>query len=99
MGLGYTLENPYIDGAASILIGCVLGSVAAFLVYESKKLLVGEGAERETVEGICEIISQDKVIEAFNSPFTMYLAPKEILLALEVDLKSFLSADEVEGGD
>ena len=96
VGLGYVLENPIIDGVATILIGVVLGTVAVFLVYESKKLLVGEGADQEVLDGLKEILAADESIERFNPPFTMHLAPKEILLTLEVDFRDDLSADGVE---
>ena len=96
VGLGHVLENPIIDGVATILIGVVLGTVAVFLVYESKKLLVGEGADQETIDGLKEILETDDSIERFNPPFTMHLAPKEVLLTLEVDFESSFSADEAE---
>ena len=97
VGLGYVLENPIIDGVATILIGVVLGTVAVFLVYESKRLLIGGGADQETIDGLKEILGSEDTIERFNPPFTMHLAPKEVLLTLEVDFKSNLSSDEVEG--
>jgi divalent metal cation (Fe/Co/Zn/Cd) transporter len=48
--LGHQFENPYFDGAASIVIGLILGTVAFLIGYESKGLLVGEGADPETYE-------------------------------------------------
>src|SRR6185295_6960588 len=41
--LGHQLNNPYLDGVASIVIGVILGGVAVFLAYESHSLLIGEG--------------------------------------------------------
>src|SRR5258706_5678288 len=43
--LGHQFNNPYIDGSASLIIGAILASVALLLAYESKGLLVGEGAD------------------------------------------------------
>ena len=45
--LGHQLNNPYLDGVASIVIGVILAVVAGFLAYESKGLLIGEGVESE----------------------------------------------------
>src|SRR5439155_18907878 len=36
--LGHQLNNPYLDGVASIVIGAILAVVAGFLAYESKGL-------------------------------------------------------------
>src|ERR1044072_6996557 len=44
--IGHQLNNPYLDGVASIMIGLVLGLISFFLAYESKGLLIGEGVER-----------------------------------------------------
>ena len=43
--LAHQLENPYIDGTASIVIGSILCVVAVWLAWESKGLLVGESAD------------------------------------------------------
>ncbi len=42
--LSVQLENPYLDGVASLLIGAVLLGVATFLARETKNLLLGESA-------------------------------------------------------
>lgn len=43
--LTHYFNNPYLDGAASIMIGVILATVAVLLVYESKGLLIGESAD------------------------------------------------------
>jgi len=50
--LSHRLDLPWEDGATSIVIGLILGSTAGFLAYESKGLLVGEGADPKTLEAI-----------------------------------------------
>lgn len=45
-------DSPYPDGIASVLIGLTLGAVAVLLTSESKKLLVGESADVESVNSI-----------------------------------------------
>jgi cation diffusion facilitator family transporter len=94
--LSHRLDNPHIDGIASILIGVLLGAVAVFLVYESKKLLVGEGADPDMLQSIRDILAQDDNVEHFNPPFTMQLSPKDVLLNLEVDFIDRLSVNETE---
>ena len=43
--------NPFYDGAASVVIGIILGITAFVLAYESKGLLIGEAADPELVRG------------------------------------------------
>ena len=65
--LGHLLENPYLDGAASIVIGLVLATVAVFLAYESRGLLVGESAEPAVVAGISGLVLADADVLAGRS--------------------------------
>ena len=94
--LGHRFETPVFDGGASIVIGVILTTVAVFLAYESKGLLIGESADMDVVRGVREIGRKDEAVEEVAPPMTMYLAPKEVLLTLEVDFKNELSAEEVE---
>ncbi|MDQ3388106.1 MAG: cation diffusion facilitator family transporter [Gemmatimonadota bacterium] len=92
---GQLTGNPYLDGIASIMIGVILMGVAVFLAYESKSLLVGEGADPRTVTRIHEIASADPGVAAVVSAQTMHFGPWEVLLAADVRFRSELSAAEV----
>lgn len=94
--LGHRYDNPAFDGAASVIIGFILAGVAFFLAYESKSLLIGESADVNVVRGVREIGERDEGVLAVNRPLTMYLAPREVLLTLEVDFRDDLTAPEVE---
>lgn len=82
--LGHTLKNPYLDGTASILIGCVLTVVALFLAFESKQLLIGESAESQVVQKIKEITNSDPAVKDTNKILTMHIGPDEVLLNMEI---------------
>ena len=41
--------DPLFDGAASVVIGIILGVTAFLLAYELKALLIGEAADPELV--------------------------------------------------
>lgn len=94
--LAHYFNNPYLDGAASILIGVILASVAVFLAYESKGLLIGEGADPETLENIRKLAEAAAGVKKVMNPLTMYFGPRTILLTVDIEFDKKLSAMEVE---
>lgn len=94
--LGHYLENPYFDGAASIVIGLILGGTAAWLAYETKGLLIGESAGTEKIIGIRGIISSFNEVENINEILTMHMGPEFILVNISLDFKSSISSDDIE---
>ena len=82
--LGHLLENPYIDGAASIVIGLILMAVAWGLARESKGLLIGEGAEPELLDRLRTSVESDPDVDAVGSIRTMYIGPNDLLVNLDV---------------
>jgi cation diffusion facilitator family transporter len=89
---GHQLNNPYLDGLASIIIGLVLALMSFFLAYESKGLLIGEGVERETLQRIRALVEADLGVEHVSRLLTMYFGPHEVMLTLEVKFRDELSA-------
>jgi cation diffusion facilitator family transporter len=92
--LSHWLQNPYLDGAASIVIGVILAAVALTLVYETRGLLIGESTSPDVVADIARIAAADPTVSTARTPLTMHLAPFEILLNLEVIYKQNTSAEE-----
>ena len=93
--LGHRLNKPYLDGAASITIGLVLGAMSLFLAYESKGLLIGEGVDAETLRRLRAIVLTDPAVEHVNRLLTMYFGPREVMLALEVKFRDELTGKEI----
>jgi cation diffusion facilitator family transporter len=93
--IGHQLNSHYPDAIASIIIGFILAAIAVFLAYESKSLLVGETAERKTVEGIRTLVLEHESVEQLRRPLTMHFGPHEILLSLDVQFKSKLRTSEI----
>jgi len=91
---GEQLGNPYLDGAASIVIGFILATVAVFLARESKGLLVGEAVDPIVRASVCEILSGDPAVRRVVRLLTMHLAPEEVLLTLELEFVRGQSAAE-----
>ncbi|WP_310394462.1 cation diffusion facilitator family transporter [Hymenobacter sp.] len=93
---GHLLEKPALDGIASIGIGLLLVSVAIFLIYKTKGLLVGEGVDDKTLADLDRIVRAQPGVERAGAPLTSYLGPKDIVLALDVEFASALTAEEIE---
>ena len=93
--LGRQLGLPYLDGAASVVIGLLLLAVAVLMAYESKGLLIGEGLDRETLKSVRAIVEADPAVERVQHLHTLYLGAREVLLAIEIRFRSTISAQEV----
>jgi cation diffusion facilitator family transporter len=95
IALSSTLEQPALDGLASLAIGIILAAVAVLLAYESKGLLVGESADRQAVASIRALAEADPAVACVQPPLTMHLGPHEVLLALQIIFRQGLSAAAV----
>jgi cation diffusion facilitator family transporter len=93
--LGHTLSNPYLDGAASIIIGLILATVAGFLSYESRDLLVGESADADVLQAIRRLAEADPAVVGVSRPLTMHFGPEQVLLNLDIEFRPDLSASEI----
>jgi cation diffusion facilitator family transporter len=93
---GHLLNNPLFDGGASIIIGLLLMGVAVLLVSRTKALLVGEGVSDETLAELQTLARGIPGVTTVRPPLTMYLAPDDVMLALDVDFDDHLTATQVE---
>ena len=89
------LGMPALDGVASIVIGLLLCGVALVMVYESKGLLVGEGAAPSTLAGIREMASDDPSVERVTRLLSLYLGPEEVLLTIDIRFHSTCTAADI----
>ena len=92
----HTIGDPRIDGAASIVIGVLLGVVAAFLAREAKGLLIGEGASPEVVAQVHAIVDGNPAITTVNHVRTIHTAPASIFVAISADFRDSLTMGEAE---
>ncbi len=91
-----TFDLPWMDGAASIVIGGILAVAALLLAIETKGLLIGEGASPEVEEAIKRIVAATPTITALNEIRTLHRGPEDVLLAISVDFEDSLTAGTVE---
>jgi divalent metal cation (Fe/Co/Zn/Cd) transporter len=88
--------NPFFDGAASIVIGIILGITSFVLAYESKGLLIGEAADPELVEGLRELACSKQGVVGVGHVLTVHSSPDQITAMLSVDFRDTISAGDVE---
>jgi cation diffusion facilitator family transporter len=93
--LGDHLGIPWLDGAASIVIGTLLCIVAAIMVNESRALIVGEGVSKATLEGIRKLACADPAVESVRSMRTLYFGPEDVMLVMELRMRDDTEVGEV----
>lgn len=76
--LGRVLHNPFLDPAASILIGILLAAVAVLLGRETGALLVGERTNRSRIHRMRQIITSDPAVERVGELLTMRMGPGDV---------------------
>ncbi len=91
---GPALHAPYLDGAASLLIGLILAVTAAFLARESKALLIGEGADPRLSASILRLAATPDMHP--NGVFTVHLGPDQVVAALSLEFADSLTAPRIE---
>jgi cation diffusion facilitator family transporter len=73
----------YGDGAASVLVGLLLGATAIFLIEQNRDLIIGEGVEDEISRSIQEIATSEGGFVSIRSARTMYFGPDNILVTMD----------------
>ena len=84
LGLSALTGDAVFDGAATVLIGLVLGTVAVLTGIEMKSLLVGEAATPADARAIADAILSVGAIDRIIHLRTRHLGPDELLLAAKV---------------
>lgn len=99
----HLLGLAWADGAASVVIGLILASVAAFLAIEIKSLLIGEAAAPEVLRSIRALLMAESgtigPVRAINEVRTMQLGPDDIIVAASVDMADAATARDVEAAN
>jgi len=96
LALAQVTGNPFYDGAASVVIGAILGITAFVLAYESKALLIGEAADPEIVDGLRAMIDRRPGVAEVGQILTVHSSPDQITAMLSVDFVDDLTGRQVE---
>jgi cation diffusion facilitator family transporter len=94
--LGVTLavvtDEPRWDGAATLMIGLLLVTIAVILVIELKGLLIGESAGPDDLRRIAEAIEGTPEVRRLIHMRTQHLGPDELLVGAKIELDPALTA-------
>ncbi len=96
LGISQLTGDPRWDGAASIVIGALLGFTAWVLAVESKQLLIGESADPELVSDLKSMIEAQGGVTGVGDVLTVHSSPDQITAMVSVDFDDAISALEVE---
>ena len=94
--LSQMTRNPVFDGAASVVIGAILGCTALWLAKESKGLLIGEAANPELVKSIHDLACTKDGIVGVGYILTVHAAPDQVTVMMNIDFRDDLLASDVE---
>jgi divalent metal cation (Fe/Co/Zn/Cd) transporter len=94
--LSQVTGDPFYDGAASVVIGLILGVTAMLLAYESKGLLIGEAADPKLVRGLHDLVCSKAGVVGVGYVLTVHSAPDQITAMINVDFRDSITAGDVE---
>jgi cation diffusion facilitator family transporter len=96
LALSQLTGNPFFDGAASVVIGIILGLTAFLLAVESKALLIGEAADPELVKGLARLAKAQPGVVGVGDVLTVHSAPDQVTAMMSVDFDDAISGRDVE---
>jgi len=94
--LSQLTHDPFYDGAASVVIGIILGVTALLLAYESKGLLIGEAADPVLVQNLHDLVCAKEGVVGVGYILTVHSSPDQITVMMNVDFQDDLLARDVE---
>lgn len=94
--IGHMTENPFFDGAASVVIGVILALTAVWLAIETKGLLIGEAARKPVIKGIRETVSASPITQGVNEVLTLHMGPEYVLANISIVFRDDATAQEIQ---
>jgi cation diffusion facilitator family transporter len=96
--LTWITGNGRWDGAGSLGIGALLGSVAVFLAVEMKSLLIGESADADVERAIVAALEDGPEVERVIHLRTLHLGPETLLVGAKIAVSREQSAAALVSG-
>lgn len=104
----YVTGNPVWDAMGSIVVGCVLGGVAFYLVRENRELLLGRAVPEGVEDRFIEIVRAQPSVRSVRDVKTRQLTPEAFKFKAEItfnnevlatQLGRALPGDPLDGGE
>ncbi|MDP9398927.1 MAG: cation diffusion facilitator family transporter [Actinomycetota bacterium] len=95
VGLAMLTHNPIWDAVGTLSIGVLLVIIAVILAFETKSLVVGEGADPEDLARIEQALTADPAVQRIIHMRTLYLGPEELLVAAKIAVAQGAQADDI----
>jgi cation diffusion facilitator family transporter len=95
VGIAIATDDGTWDGVGTICIGSLLIVIALVLAAETKSLLIGEGANPESVARIRAAMIDGETVTGVIHMRTLHLGPEELLIAAKVAVQHDDTAVEV----
>ncbi|WP_377271069.1 cation diffusion facilitator family transporter [Peterkaempfera sp. SMS 1(5)a] len=95
VGLAIATDNGVWDGIGTLCIGILLIAIALVLAVETKSLLLGEAAGKETVDEIRRAIVDHDSVAGLIHMRTLHLGPEELLVAAKIAVRHDDTAGDV----
>lgn len=96
ISISHATGDPRWDGAASVLIGLILGAIAMLLAVEAKGLLIGESADPELIASLHAMAAAIPGVAGVGEIVTVHHSPDRIVAGIDVDFDDAQSAAKVE---
>jgi cation diffusion facilitator family transporter len=93
--LGAKFGLHWADGLASILIGCVIATVAVILLIETHGLLLGEAARPQLIDACMTLVRAAPGVRQVKYAGSVHIGPNEVVIAMNVEYDADLPASEV----
>lgn len=94
--LSTRFDAPWLDGAASIMIGLILALVAFILARESKDLLIGERARPQIAQSIRDAAEHEPGVVGVEGILTSQLAPDQVIANVGLEFEDHLRTPDIE---
>lgn len=95
VGLALATDSGVWDGVGTLCIGTLLICIALVLAAETKSLLLGEGANPESVARIRAAMIDGETVTGVIHMRTLHLGPEELLVAAKIAVQHDDTATEV----
>jgi cation diffusion facilitator family transporter len=95
VSLAWVTGNPMFDALGSIVIGVLLGVIAALLCVEMKSLIIGESATEDQRRMLVEAAESAPYVRRLITMRTQHLGPDELLVGAKVEFDARLGFEDL----